>query len=112
MLRNVIPVVLANSATVSAVATSKGQRLAGVYLPHGFSGSAITFLASYGLLNNVPQTTGLVSDGAGASYTRTCRADDYVPIPKDVGCGIDQVQIISGTSQSGAVTLLVVFVDI
>src|SRR5574343_71782 len=96
MTRNIVPVALADGSTTSALAAGRGLTPAGVYIPKNFSGTAITFNA----YTPSGQDVGLVGDGAGASYTRTVRAGDFVPLPRDVFAGIDERQIISGTSPS------------
>jgi hypothetical protein len=105
MARNLVPVILSNGKTISAAADGKGQLLCGVYIPHGFSGTTLTFRA------NTPDGSrqSLVSDGAGGSYTRTVRADDYVPLDTNVFSGVDLIAFVSGTSQSGDCTLVAVF---
>lgn len=104
MARNQVSVTISNSGTVSTVAAGNGMTAVGVYLPGTFTGTALTFLAS-----RVNGQTGLVSDGAGGSYTRTVRAGDYVPLSRDLFSGIDSLQIISGSSEGAARSLTVVF---
>jgi hypothetical protein len=104
MARNQVQVTIAASNTVSAAAAGNGMTPVGVYLPGSFTGTTLTFLAS-----RVNGQSGLVSDGAGGSYTRTVRAGDYVPLSRDLFAGIDTLQIISGSSEAASRNLTVVF---
>lgn len=107
MARNLVPVTLANGATVSGIANGNGLTPVGLYVPKSFSGTAITFNAYAANGKNL----GKISDGAGSNYTRTiaASADQYVPLSRDLFAGVDQLQLISGTSQSGDCPLNVVF---
>lgn len=108
MFRNLIPSVISPGQSLSSIAISGApSRLAGVFIGDSFSGGSLTF--------NTQDLKGnqyVVSDGAGGSYTRTCRKNDYVPIPFDVGAGLDRVLFAANTSQvTNACSLLAVFVD-
>lgn len=106
MYRNIIPAIISPGRTLSSVAASPGFSLAGVFIGHPFSGASLTFSAQ--------DTNGniyAISDGSGGTLTRTCRPDDYVPIPRDIGGGVDRVLFAANTSQvSNPCTLLAVFV--
>ena len=103
--RSIVPVTIPNNGTISTPANTQGfQRVLGVYIPALFTSTILTFLAS----RADGSGTALVGDGAGASYTKTCRAGDYIPLPQDIFAGIDQLQIIGGTSETPARKLLVV----
>jgi hypothetical protein len=105
MARNAIPITIANGATVSSIAQGNGLTPVGIYLPGAFTGTTLTFIASR---PNGGQA-GLVGDGAGASYTKTVRAGDYIPLSRDLFTGIDCLQVVSGSSEGAARILQVIF---
>lgn len=107
MLRNIVPAIISPGQTLSSVAASPNFSLAGVCVGHTFSGQSLTFAAQDSKGNIYP-----VSDGSGGTLTRTCRADDYVWIPRDAGMGVDRVLFAANTSQvTNACTLLAVFIS-
>jgi hypothetical protein len=107
-MRNAVKVTIASGGTVSTVAEGQGLVPVGVYIPDAFTGTAITFKSGRPTNPGSPASC-LIGDGAGASYTRTVRAGDYIPLPRDVFQGVDNLQIVSGSSEAAARELLVIF---
>jgi len=64
-------VTIAAAATISSAIDLKIDTLCGIYIPAGFTGTTITFSASYDATNYSP-----VKDGAGAAVSYTCAAGD------------------------------------
>lgn len=107
MLRNLIPAIISPGQTLSTLAASPFSRLAGFFIGDAFSGASMTFQTQ-----DQKQNQYVVSDGAGGSYTRTVRKNDYVPIPFDIGAGLDRVFFAANTSQVAIpCSLMAVFVD-
>jgi len=92
---------IAVNGTVSTVAQSNGQQLAGVYVPANFTGSSLTFIG-----NNVSGSlSGPVSNGASA-LSVTVAAGQYVPLTPGTFQGLDAVQFVANTNQLTAAAVL------
>lgn len=104
-----IPVTLANAATTTSAADLEQQldvdeAIVGIELPTGLTGTAIT------LTNSIDggTTYRAVLKTDGTAYTVTCAAARYVVIPPADLKGLTNCKLVSGTSQSGAVTIYLV----
>ncbi len=107
-MRNAVKVTIALNGTVSSIAEGNGLVPVGVYVPSSFTGTALTFKA--GRPTNPGSPSGcFIGDGAGSPYTRTIDPGDYIPLPRDIFQGVDNLQIVSGTAEGAARELLVIF---
>lgn len=89
---------IAAAATTSGAVPLSGQLLCGLFTPPGMTGTAVTFLAA-------PTAAGpfaRVGDGAGAAYSRTFAAGDFVPLDPAQFSGLDFVKVVSGAAEAGA----------
>jgi hypothetical protein len=100
MPRNEIKTTVAVGATVSGVVNGLGKTPAGVYIPSNFTGTSLKFNA----YSASGAFMGMVGDGAGSDYTKTLASSksQYISLSKDLMAGIDQLQLVSGSAQSGA----------
>jgi hypothetical protein len=96
-------ITLANGQTVSAAFEfPAGLSPLGCYLPSNFSGTALTMKSGKNKDDNFAVVNGF-------SKTVTANTRTYVPFtPGDVA-GIGALQLVSGTSQSGAATIEIVY---
>ena len=108
MSRNTAQVTIAATATLSSLAATNGQRLAGIYIPSNWTGT--TFELSAVPAGGSAGTGSTLANNSGAiSYT--CAAGQYIAFDTNaVTAGIENVQILAGSTQSNAVTLTLVFV--
>jgi hypothetical protein len=97
-----VPCAIANSGTVSAAITMNGMSLCGIKLPAAFTGTALTFQVCDTLAGSYVALK--KADGSSLSYT--VAQGTYVAIdPKDF-YGVQFLKIVSGTTETGARTLL------
>lgn len=87
---------IAASSTTSTEITLNGALVCGIYIPKGFTGTAISFLAS--VISG--GETFRVADGEGNAYSLTCAAGDYVPLEPSIFAGIDFLKVVSGSTES------------
>lgn len=94
---------IASSGTVSTVINTGGMTVVGVMLPATFTGTTLTFKASTDGINffTVKSTT------SGTSLSYTVAQGTYAALdPKDF-YGIQYLEIVSGSTEGAARTLLV-----
>ena len=99
---DLVPFTIASGASVSSVANASNGLILGVYFPT-MTSTTITFAGSTS--NNAAGML-LVSDGAGASYSKIiAAAGNYLPLDATVFGGIPFLQIRGNTTEAAARTL-------
>lgn len=97
---------LANGQTVSgAFAVPQGMTPLGCYLPSNFSGTALTMQAA----KSTSDSFGVVN---GFSKTVSASTKTYVPFPPSDMAGVGAIKLVSGTSQSGAAVIEIVYAQV
>lgn len=81
-----------NGETVSDAIDLHGTTIAGLTLPAAFTGTTLTFQASYNGVDFVP-----IHDGISADFSITIVPDRYIPIDPSLFYGIRWLKIVSGS---------------
>ena len=104
MQRNVVPITLAISATITSVAQGNGGVLCGLYVPKALTGTTLKVLA----YNKNGEYQGIVSDGAGSDVSITVESatDQFIRFDTTLYAGIEAVAFVTGSSQSSAIATL------
>lgn len=92
-----VPVIIADNATTSPEADLRDRVLCGVFLPAGFLGTSLTFLAAAA----TGGTFLTIQDGEGADYTVTVAASKFVPVDPTKFVGVRFLKVKSGSSETG-----------
>jgi hypothetical protein len=92
----VVPVTVADGATVSGAVDLRGRQLCGVYLPSTAEGTTLGFQVSDALAG-----TYLTLMSAGAAVSLTVAASRYVALDPNLFLGVRFLKLVLGT-QTGA----------
>lgn len=95
----VLEKILADGQTKTASINVLERELLGIYIPAGFSGTAITFEAS-----EDDSVFKVMKDWDGNTISLTVAADTYVGLDTQLFLGVAYCKLVSGTAQSGEVT--------
>jgi hypothetical protein len=98
------PVALANGTTTTAAIDQSKGSITGIIIPAGLTGTAFTFTGSDALAG----TYSIVKDSTGADISLTVASSRVValtPTQQAQLAAVPFLKIVSGTSQSGAITL-------
>jgi hypothetical protein len=98
------PVALANGTTTTAAIDQSKGGITGIIIPAGLTGTAITFTGS----DTLGGTYVIIKDSAGTDLSLTVASSRVVvltPTQQAQLAAVPFVKIVSGTSQSGAISL-------
>lgn len=105
--RSYVDAVIANAATDSATVSVPGNdTLLGVHVPASMTGTTLKFK----VLHSAGDTPKLLKKADNTDYSLTIGSSAaYVPVDPTMFDGVQFLQVISGTAETGAKTLRLIF---
>lgn len=94
---------IANGASQSSIINVRGRDVVGVQMPAAFTGTAITFTASFD-----GATFQALYDTAGNAVSYTVAASRYIQIPRGTLGGMQALRLVSGSAEGAGRTVQVI----